>query len=356
MSQLPQFMQTHTPQIQQALKNFLAEQHKLAPELTPHWAESIDTITDFVMRGGKAIRPLLVVLSYQLFGGKEDAVYAVAAGVEMLHKYLLNMDDIADRDEKRYGGPTIWQFYQLKYQDWQDKEHHGRTLAEVDGVLMASFATELVRTANFPANKILDVLGIMNQRSYWKTIAGWKIQYFMNHTALPDATEEEFLKGLELVTGQYSFVAPLKIGALLAGVKESSTEMKALEEYGHHIGRAFQLHDDVLGLFGEPEETGKPVGNDVREGKKTLLLQRAYKKSNKADQKFLTDVCGRNLTASELKRVQEIVKETGALAESEKLAKESVEKGIAALAVLDQQKNEVELLKELANFVIERKK
>ena len=163
------------------------------------------------------------------------------------------------------------------------------------------------------------------------------------------------MKGLELVTAKYTFVAPLKIGASL-GPKNSSALEHALEKYGLAVGTAFQIQDDILGLFGDPEDMGKPVGNDVREGKKTLLLQKAYQLAGKNDRQFLADVCGRELQAGELEQVQSIVKETGSLAYSQKLAEKYIAEGTAALGELDQKSAEVGVLKELAEFVVGRKK
>jgi geranylgeranyl pyrophosphate synthase len=98
------------------------------------------------------------------------------------------------------------------------------------------------------------------------------------------------------------------------------------------------------------------VGNDVREGKKTLLLQYAYQTANQDDQKFLTDVCGGDIDAQKLQRVQEIVKQTGALAKAEKLAEDAVQKGVAALDKVDDQPELVQVLRDLAQYVLEREK
>jgi geranylgeranyl diphosphate synthase type I len=264
---------------------------------------------------------------------------------------------MADQDDMRNGQPTVWRRYQTEFADehWQNEVHHGRTFAEIDGALLASLVTEQVMSVKgslFSAEQLLEVLHLIDHHQYFETVAGWQIQYKLNHVQLSEATEAEFMKGLELVTARYTFVGPLMIGLSLGS---ASPELKAaLTQYGTAVGTAFQIQDDILGLFGDPEETGKPVGNDVREGKKTLLLQRAYQSANEADKTFLSKVCGRELSDQELTRVQDIVKDTGSLAYSQKLAQEYIDKGIAALSSLDQNKEEVLVLRELAQYVLKR--
>jgi len=142
------------------------------------------------------------------------------------------------------------------------------------------------------------------------------------------------------------------------GENQKSELTKILTEYGQNVGMAFQLQDDILGMFGDTKETGKPVGNDLREGKKTVLLQRAYRAANEEDQKFLEKVCGKKFSENDLKRAQKIMVKTGALAIAQKMADEAAQKGLAALNQLSQEQQESvegQVLKELAQFVVRRK-
>jgi len=357
------FAQSHKGNISLALSTFLDEKKAEAGALSSYLERTVIELDRFVMHGGKRVRSLLVLLGYLSAGGKivEGAqsapIYQVAAAIEMVHKYLLVLDDIADKDEMRNSQPTVWKHYQELFREkgWQNPEHHGRTLAEIDSALLASLATQQIASlpvGAFPPEKLLTVLGLINKFMYFDTVAGWLIHYQLNHVALREATEEEFMRGLTLVSAQYTFVGPLLIGATLAN---NSDEVKeALKTYGFQVGTAFQIQDDILGLFGDPQDTGKPVGNDVREGKKTLLLQRAYQLASQADKSFLEDVCGKNVSDAELKRVQSIVQETGSLAYSQELAKKYVAEGVAALKTLNDVNPEVAVLVDLANFVIQR--
>jgi geranylgeranyl diphosphate synthase type I len=357
-SHLKQYSATHSVPVLACMKEFFAAQKIDAKKYSSHSLHSIEVLENFVFRGGKNIRSLLVIIGYRLAGGRGEEIFQTAAGIELMHKHILNLDDMADRDEQRYGGLTIWQEYVNEFRDqkWSTPEHHGRTMSEIDGTLLGSFAFEMVRAAHFPAEINLQVIGLMNHIMYWQTVAGWQIHYYQNHLPLAEANEAEFIKGQELVTAQYTFVAPLLIGLTCAGKSADPTFVQPLTEFGRAVGTAFQMQDDILGLFGDSAQTGKPVGNDIREGKKTILLQRAYKAANPADKKFLEDVCGRDLQTGELERVQKIVQDTGALQQAQQLAKEAIKSGLKELEKLPNSaaQEELQTLKDLALYVIER--
>ena len=354
----------YAPLISEEMRAYFAARRAAAPRVSPYLAKTIDEIAEFSLRGGKMIRPLLVILGY-LLASEGDLtlpprpVLQVATAIELFHKHLLNLDDMADRDELRYGKPSLWKYYEDAFvqQQWTDAPHHGRTAAEIAGVLLGSFAFELVGQAELPAAVRVAIINEMNAVMYWQTVAGWQIHYYQNHQALKDADEGLYRQGMEHVTAYYTFVAPLVVGVLLAeqSADRTATLTATLTAYGRAVGTAFQIHADVLGLFGDPKETGKPVGNDVREGKKTLLLQYAFRAAGKEDQTFLANVCGRTLTAHELARVQSIVRETGALAKVQEEANASIETGTAALAALAPSPH-LQLLHDLASYIITRQK
>jgi geranylgeranyl diphosphate synthase, type I len=360
MTALKTFLASHTPKVTQAITDFFAERKKLAARYSSYLTHSVEVTEEFTLRGGKQIRPMLTLLAAQIAGQELTLpVYQVAAAVELFHKHILNIDDIADRDEMRYGSPTIWKAYQREFSEWKNADHHARSFSEIDGTLLGSFAFEVVRTADVSAEQRLAVMEVFSNQMYLETFAGWQIHYYQNQQSLADANEAEFLKGLDLVTSRYTFVGPLRIGLILAN--QANTPLaKTLEQYGLATGLAYQLTDDILGLFGDPSETGKAVGNDVREGKKTLLLQRAYQAASPEDKQFLVEVCGREISEQELAKVQEIVKKTGALDASQKLAEENIATAVKLLEELSLSGENVQQAKdvliELAHFVGQRKK
>lgn len=330
-------------------------------------ADMVKVLQEFVMRGGKRIRPFLTVLAYQYATSVHESaqsqlkdhpnVFQAAACVEIHHLYILNLDDMADRDVLRHGGPTLEEYYGTKiFGKWSDAKHHGQTFSSIAGALLNSYTWEILRTSGFDPQIILNVMGIITESLFTDTVLGWQIHYFQNNQTIAESTEERFLKGLEYVTSRYTFVGPLNIGLTLAGKKPNSEIQKVFIEYGKHIGIAFQIQDDILGLFGDPNQTGKAVGNDVREGKKTLLIQRAYRNGNAEQRTFLESVIGTELTVEQLQKVQTIVKDTGSLEYSQQLAKQHVEQGRAALKKLPKRTEEIEVLESLAEYIITRKK
>lgn len=315
-----------------------------------------------MLRGGKFVRPFLTELGYRLAGGKtSQEMGKVGAAVEVFKNYVLNIDDMADRDTLRHGGPTLEMTYRSVFSqtDPNIKAHYGRSFSEVVGGILATGSTELLLTAKIgTAQQRANALLRLEEHLLQITAAGWQIHFHQNLQPLSQASEQEFLSGLELVNAHYTFIGPLLVGTALTGNDKLNSVFK---EYGAAAGLAFQLHDDVLGLFGDTDKTGKAVGNDVREGKKTVLLQAAYRNAGKKDQAFLEKSCGNpNLTPDQVMRVQQIVQETGGLEYSQQLAQRYMRASVSALQEHERidpgflQKPETKYLIELAEYVISR--
>ncbi len=335
------------------LRSFFQEQHALASEVDVHIAQSVKLLEEFSLRGGKYIRPFLVRLGAELAGGSFTDCLDIASAVELHHKHILILDDISDRDETRYGGPTLEYRYIELFGNTKNDKHRALSFAMLDAVFLGSLSRELLFTSPVSPEVTKKCLQILGRTMFRDTLAGWQIHGLQANQPLSMAKEDEFVKGLLLVTAKYTFEGPLCIGLTIAGNSDTKLE-ESLQTYARSVGTAFQIQDDILGLFGKTEETGKPVGNDVREGKKTLLLQYAYKQSSASDQEFLERVCGSQLTSSDLERVQEIVTATGSLKYSQDLAKDFVKKGISAITHLASSPAKQHLL-DLAHYIIDRK-
>ena len=322
--------------------------------------DALSILEEYTLRGGKRVRAFLCWCSFLLSGGKEsNSIFKVCSAIELLHAYICNLDDMADRDKKRHNGPSLETFYQEFFsKTLQEKQaaHFGRSFSEIIGALLNTYSSELLCTSGFSSNAIVQAMKSFNTTMFEETSIGWQIHFFQNIENISSASKERFLKGLELVTAQYTFVGPLHIGTILAENQNYSTP---LLEYGKHVGTAFQIQDDILGVFGKTEKTGKPVGNDLREGKKTLLLQYAYQHCTEKDKEFLRSVIGHDFSDKQLSLAQNLIIETGSLQYSQDLAKTQAEKGKQALQSI-QKNNTTEkylrLLSDLANFVITREK
>ena len=158
---------------------------------------------------------------------------------------------------------------------------------------------------------------------------------------------------MRLVSSSYSFEMPLMLGVILG---KGSEELRVnLKEYAYYTGMAFQIQDDILGVFGESEVTGKPVGNDIREGKKTLLVLKLFERAGNKERRMLKEKLGSNVSDKDIRVIQKLIRESGSLGYSKKLALESVDKAKAAInKVGDKSGDEVEFLANLAEFSVAR--
>ncbi len=350
----------HAQGVQAFLRTFYDKKLAQAKTTDVIAGETMEIIRDFVVRpGGKCVRSYIAKTAYEMAGGTDTAaITAVGAAIEINHYFLLSVDDVADRDTVRHGGPTIEVMYKQKYTHIpaDQRDHYARSFTEVANALMYSHVYELLYASGFTAKQIKSVVPIMTDKMLAAPATGWVMHLLENHESLADVTEKRFLEALTFVTATYTFVAPALVGLTLAGADDNTRDIAT--QYGLQVGTAFQIYDDILGLFGDPKKTGKSAGNDVREGKKTVHIQRAYALASAEDKAFMDSVVGSNLSEEDLERLREIVKSTGALKYAQDKAQAMVDVGIAALQPLKatMSTEHIEKLEQLAQFVISREK
>lgn len=364
MKNFKPYHQQVVKQIINELEDFFDQKLKEVSQKDQVLVDSTEVLKEFVLRGGKRVSPLVVMIASRLVGHSDDqSIWKVAAATEMHHLYLLNLDDMADRDELRHGGPSLEAFYRDElFSSWPDSDHHGRTFSSIHGALLNSYTFQLIGQARLDGQTTNDLLQIITENLFGDTIVGWQIQYFQNHQPIAEAREDRFLKGLEYVTSRYKFIGPMKLG-LRAVLSPTDPEFKKMEkiltDYGKHVGIAFQIQDDIMGVFGDSAEMGKPVGHDLREGKKTLLVQYAYRQADDEGKNLLESVVGVNLSEEELsakvEQVRELMVQTGSLNYSQGLANQHKVLAIKSLVDLPDSL-EKQVLTELAEFVVNRKK
>lgn len=203
--------------------------------------------------GGKRLRGLLVILGYELAGGKVSAeIVKAAAAVEIFHLGLLIQDDVMDRDERRRGARTI----HTRYRDL----HQGEAVATLAGDYAFGWCSQALSSLELPARQVNAAIGVWSK--YFV-----RVGYGQTLDVLKLADEKSILKILSIKSGEYSCVLPLLLGATLGGGKPELLDR--LEQYGLELGNVFQLRDDYLGMYGDAAKTGKGVGHDAREGKHT---------------------------------------------------------------------------------------
>lgn len=347
---------------------FFTENLPRLVEVDPWLGKVGERLQQYCLRPGKALRPLLLAagaaLSKEIPLEKalcEPPVQQLMLAIELVHKRLLMADDVADRDERRNDAPafhTGWEqdlAVDPKYasRSFGLRQHVARSYTEIAGILLQRLSDEAWHVGNYSPSEREKIDRLLLEFVYEKTSAGWYLLFDQNFEALDDQTSEEiFLQGLELVTGGYSFQAPLLLGAALGGQYDSLE--KELTDFGAAAGVLFQLTDDVIGLFGDPDVTGKPVGGDIREGKKTLLVQYAYRLGDERQRQQLRKLVGQSdLAASEVEVVREIVKQTGAFDQTQAKIADYVRFGEAALGHLPE--GEVRnLLAQLLHYIAHR--
>lgn len=343
--------------IKQAVDLQLTEfyQHKInqAAGLDASYRQLLREMATFVGRGGKRLRPYLLVQGFRAAGGKELALlWPVAAAIELYHNFALIHDDIMDRDQYRYGGPNITGRYErrLRPRLGQAAAWTAQSVALLAGDLNLSFAYEQIASSQFAESIKLAVIGRLNQ-SLFELAAGQLLDITV--AARQPISLTRYMKISQAKTASYSLETPLQIGGLLAGA--SSSQLAGWTDFATATGTAFQLTDDMLNIFGAPRQIGKPRFSDIREGKATALLYYTLKLASGAEQRFVRSLIGvEAISTAQGRRLQQIIKRCGALKCTQRLAGRQVAVAQRVLQHLQLPPPVEQALRELTNFAVER--
>jgi geranylgeranyl diphosphate synthase type I len=317
---------------------------------------AVDTYLSVLERGGKRIRGALTMLAYEMCGGTDQKMIIQAArALEMLHAYILIIDDFQDRSGIRRGGPTAHVLlgnYHRRHELANDSEHFGASIA-INAALTGSHAAQLVLAGLKvdPARK-LQAIDTINHTMV--VTAHGQTNDIMNEV-VAEVTYRDIERVLEWKTAHYTFLNPLTVGMILAGADDKS--IKGITDYAVHAGKAFQITDDILGTFGSEFESGKSPMDDIREGKRTLIIAHALEHTNDDNKNFLVQMLGNaQLTPVEFERCKDILVESGALDYAQKAAQKHVAQAVNSLD--DHPKNwsdqGVQFLRGLASYLLQR--
>lgn len=318
-------------------------------------AEALEYVKTFILSGGKRLRGALMYHGYLLVGGHDrEEILRTCVSVELTHAFLLVHDDIMDRDETRHGVETVHTRYTHLARTWfstKSPEHFGVSMAICIGDMVAALGSQCVFTSKFPADRIVAALNRL-QEIVGVTVAGQIKDVYMEYAQ--SATEKDVLSMYENKTARYTIEGPLHLGAILAGAPQSL--MDAFSQYAVPLGVAFQIQDDILGMFGEKQKTGKPVGSDIEEGKMTLLVVQALRRANSQQKTFLKNVLGKSpLTDKEVQKVCDIIEKTGSRSYAQELANRYVAQSLSALKTLDTPaKESLAFIRSIADYIATR--
>ena len=350
------FYNIYKEKINQELDIFLNEKARQAKKISKDCEKLVKAVKEFTLRGqSKRIRALLVILSYKGFGGRGNKeIIKAASFIELIHSYLLIHDDIIDQDDLRRGKPTIHKYFEniVKFKLPKDKsEPFGVSMGILAGDVSCALGYEMLMKSKFPDKIKLKAIAKLNDLIF-KVLQGETLDVFTQISK--QISKEKIYKVYEYKTAHYSFEQPLHIGGILAGACEK--DFKKLSKYAIPIGIAFQIQDDLLGLFGEEKIIGKPIGSDLREGKKTLVISTAIKRSGKKDKEIIFQILGnKNITLRDIKKVRDIVRKTKALDDCQKLINNYINQGKRELNKINNFDSNIKhLLIDLANYINQR--
>ena len=313
--------------VQHRLREFLEPEEARWSAFDADLAEPIREIGRLVLVGGKRLRPAFCHWGFVGAGGDPDDPMVVNAGAafELMHAFALFHDDVMDDAASRRGEPTTHTVFADHHREhsWAgEARRFGEGVAILVGDLAFVYADQLMADTSPAAwriwnelrielniGQVLDIVGsVRNERSRLKAerICRYK-------------------------SGKYTIERPLHLGAVMAAPDRASALLPALSAYGLPLGDAFQMRDDVMGAFGDATITGKPVGGDLREGKPTPLLARAVEAASPAQAAVLALVGRVDLTDDDVARVQQVIVDTGALADLEATISSLTAEAVAAI-------------------------
>ncbi len=315
----------------------------------------LDAVRRFVSTGGKRMRPAFCYWGWHGVaeaGADDNPAILAGAALELFHCFALIHDDIIDASTMRRGKPSLHEEFAGWHEDqgWQgDSQAFGRNAALLAGNLCATWAVALFDQCHGPpAAKALFTV------TRAEAIAGEFLDITAQARGSGPGAVERALQVARLKTARYSIARPLQIGAALAEADEAL--LSSLEDFGDLLGEAFQLRDDILGVFGDPARTGKSVLDDLRQAKPTVLLALAWRRSNRRHAKLLREIVGQpDLDEQGAGAVRDVMVSTGALEETEARIERSHRQALKVLNSLYIGETARENLRELANFAVSRR-
>ena len=335
-----------TAEINETLGTQVLHFSKQITEIDEQLIPVADALSQFLAEG-KRFRPLFAAIGLVGAGGKVNSenLKAICA-LELLQASALIHDDLMDSSDTRRGRPAIHTHF---------SKIHGETFGAAAAILIGDIALvwsdQAIQESGISKESLATVAPIFAVMRN-ELLAGQFLDVY-------EQTQSKFsiersLKIARYKSGKYSIERPLHFGAALTAKSNLNNLFHAYSEYGLPLGEAFQLRDDLLGVFGDPEITGKPAGDDLKEGKRTALIAYAYDRGDEATKSLLNSKLGKDLSEIEIASLREVIEKSGALIHIEDLIEKLVE---TALEALDQDVIDLEakeLLQQMALLVSKR--
>ena len=337
--------------IDDAIVAFLDEATRYIQGIGPELDPVADAMRSFMTDGGKRFRPLLGAIGSMAVDGTlpQDSTIKACTSLEFLHACALIHDDVMDGSDTRRGNPSIHRLFEAMHRQrglTGESDRYGVASAILLGDLALIWADLALHRAGLANDRFLAALPVYDELRV-ELMAGQYLDVHEQSLASTDAARS--LKVASFKSGKYSIERPLHFGARIALADTDS--LAALSAYGIPIGEAFQLRDDLLGVFGDPSETGKPAGDDLREGKRTVLIALAMEGATGATRSLLERLGDQHLDQVTIDRMRDAIISTGAVTRVEGMISTRADQAHRALEsdrIAKEAKPYLELMAQLA--------
>lgn len=344
------------------------QEYVLKPEYVDRFApaDMREAVTCYFESGGKRLRPAVLLFSVGAVGGDESQALCAAAATEIFHTWTLVHDDIIDRDPIRRGAPTVHERFRVKpstraLYDHNEHEarHYGVSVAVLAGDVQhgwgISLMTELTSKYGLDPAVTLMLINTLDTRVLCTLVDGEMLDVQYSRIPIETLSAEEIERMLWKKTGAlYEFCgeAGAVIGLNVPDLKHPLAV--ALGRFCSACGTAFQLQDDILGIVGNEKTLGKPVGSDIREGKRTLIVLHAYQNASPSQRQIMLDTLGNSQAdAEQVAKVKSLFIELGSITYTAELARKRVDHAMTYLRDVPPSFYR-DLLEDWARFMIER--
>lgn len=340
--------------LQQVLDDFLDTQAEFLTPLGPD-AARLHAAAREAVTGGKRFRAAFCWWGHQALRPQvadPQALLKACAALEMLHASALVHDDYMDASDTRRGHPAVHKAFEAEHRraGWTGgPEQYGAAAAILLGDLMLGWADEMLRTCGLDAADVLSATRVFDA-CRTEVIAGQFLDVSVQ--ARGHADVETAMTVLRWKSAKYSIERPLHVGAALAGA--TSQDLATLSTFGLPVGEAFQLRDDLLGVFGDPEVTGKPAGDDLVEGKRTVLVALALAGADAEGAAELDAALGSDLSAEQVDRLRSIIVSSGAERGVEDMIDELATRASVAIGAAGFDPGATAVLRQLATAATQR--
>jgi geranylgeranyl diphosphate synthase type I len=340
--------------VQAVLDDFVDEQVGVLAALGGDAGRLLDEARTAVS-GGKRFRAAFCYWGHRAVEpapADETALVRACASLELLHASALVHDDLMDASDTRRGRPATHRLLEAEHREagWRgDPEQYGAAGAILLGDLLLAWSDELLRRCGLPIGRVVPALEVFD-RCRSEVIAGQFLDVSVQARGRADV--ETAMTVLRYKSAKYSIERPLHIGAALAGA--SPATITQLSRFGLPLGEAFQLRDDLLGVFGDPSTTGKPAGDDLVEGKRTVLVALALDAAAPGRAALLDRSLGADLTEEQVAELRGVIDDSGAHAQVEEVIEQLATRAVRALDEADIDDSAREVLRGLAAAATQR--